>query len=889
MAWVTAVDRADLFASVVLNANDVVLVTEAEPIDLASGGPKVLYVNPAFTRMTGYAPEEIVGLTPRILQSPKTDRAELDRLRKALKSWKPVEVELLNLRKDGSEFWSQISITPVADARGWYTHWVSIQRDISVRKNRELALQALVDDSSNLVLTMDRGGDALAVSATVSKVLGLSAADLLGAGVRARLHPEDGRTLDTLLTLAYAPRLTPLLPTELRLQDAAGGWRWLEVSALDVGASEAGAEEVGAPEARAREAGATDARAGQTGDADPEAGAGAGRLVLNCVDITARKDGESALRQADDRFRSAFSDAPIGMAVTDPTGRHIQVNAAYCSLLGRSEPQLLTMLMSQVMHPDDITASQRQRQALLHGSATRHRYETRFLHADGTVVGVLHSSSAVAGEGGLPTHLIDHVEDITDRKAFEAQLSHQALHDPLTGLPNRALLSHRLSRALERDLEQDDRQAPSLAVLFLDLDRFKVINDSLGHVAGDEVLVAVARRLQGVLRPGDTAARLGGDEFVVLCTDTTAVEATSLAAKVATAFSAPITVGDRDVVVTASVGIAIASAGGPGTPESLLRDADAAMYSAKDRGRSRYEVFDRVLGAQAVARLQNESELMDGIKAGQLVLHYQPEVRLSDRRVVGMEALVRWQHPTRGLLLPDDFVPLAEEIGLIRTLGDWVLGEAVAQAARWQSSPPTTQPEWTAGGIDGDFRMPPRGAHRGAPLLPGYAQPTVWVNLSAHQLGDDTLGERVAQLLAQADVAPALIGFEIIESALMDGRDTAGHTLQTLRELGVGLALDDFGTGYCSLLNLARFPIDTVKVDQSFVAGLDRDASRRESFAVVSAVVGLAHALRLRVVGKGVESDSQAQALHGLGCDIGQGHLLGRPAPVVPSRRLATA
>ena len=554
-------DPADLFASIVVNASDVVLVTEAEPFELGTGGPRVLYVNPAFTRMTGYEAAEVIGLTPRVLQSPKTDRRELDRLKTALRAWAPVEVELLNLRKDGTEFWSQVSITPVANGRGRYTHWVSIQRDITARKRRELALQSLLDNSSDLVLALDRDGLVVSVSSTAWRLLGLSAEQLLGTGLRERLHPADAAALEGLLDPVDGLRLGPGATAEFRLRAGDDRWHWLDVASLDPG-----------------------------DESD-------GGVVLMCADVSARKLDEQALRRADNRFRSAFSDAPIGMAVTDPSGQHVQVNEAYCTLLGRTSEELLGMKMTEVMHRDDVEPSNRQRLALLHGSIKRHRFETRFLHADGSVVGVLHSSSVVPDDDGRPMHLIDHVEDITDRKAFEAQLSHQALHDPLTGLPNRALLHDRLDRALRRE----EREARPLAVLFLDLDRFKSVNDSLGHAAGDAVLVAVARRLENVLRSGDTAARLGGDEFVVLCENTTPEQATAVAERIAACLASPITVGARELLISASIGVALGGVGSHHDAEALLHHADAAMYSAKDHGRARFEVFDLLASATAAA------------------------------------------------------------------------------------------------------------------------------------------------------------------------------------------------------------------------------------------------------------------------------------------------
>lgn len=798
---------AALFESIVVNANDVVLVTKAEPIDFPSGGPEVIYVNPAFTRMTGYQPHEIVGKTPRILQSPKTDRAELDRLRAALKAWEPVEVELLNVHKSGQEFWVQINITPVANARGWFTHWVAIQRDITHRKHREIAVQTMLANTSDLLVILDTHHQVTSVSPTAEQLLETPRAALTGGAFLDLVHPEDERTARSLLAAPAGLRLGRSSITELRLRHNDGDWRWFEVSIADLDAT----------------------------GADP-----ASSLVLACSDITDLKLTELELEKSNQRFRSAFDDAPIGMAVTSPTGGFLQVNRALTELLGRDEQTLLTMSMQELTHPDDRDSAERQRRSLLRGVSGRRRHETRFLHADGAVVGILHSSSMVPDDDGGSGMLVDHIEDITDRKAFEAMLQHQVLHDTLTGLPNRALLVDRLGQTLNAARGA----GTAVAVLFCDLDRFKAINDTYGHQAGDSVLIEVARRLQSAVRPSDTVARLSGDEFVVLCLDTTREQAAAAAARILAALKPSIMIGNAEVFASASIGIALSGTEYTTTSE-LLRDADDAMYVAKEQGRNRSAVYDKGQCNRVKTRAQLESELLQGIREGQLRLHYQPEMSLANGEVVGLEALVRWQHPTRGLLMPGEFIDLAEETGLIIDLGAWVLEEGLREVGRRRAA--------------------------------GADCPVVWVNVSAFELRTPDFAATVQRALDAHQLPGSALGLEITESVLMVNLDRARTTLAQLRSTGVHLAIDDFGTGYSSLSYLAQFPVDTVKIDGSFTAGLDDNARRRESFAVVNAVIGLAHALKLRVVAEGIETTTQAQSLHGLGCDFGQGYLLGRP------------
>jgi len=407
-------------------------------------------------------------------------------------------------------------------------------------------------------------------------------------------------------------------------------------------------------------------------------------------------------------------------------------------------------------------------------------------------------------------------------------------------------LERKRAQVAERALlHQAFRRSEDAAVLFLDIDRLKWVNDSLGHAAGDQLLVDVAGRLQGVLRPGDTVARFGGDEFVVLCDDLSHPgEAVYVAERLREALATPFHLGGREICLTASIGIALASTSTHDTPDALLRDADAAMYRAKERGRDRVELFDDHMRSRAMARLETESTLRRAIDQGQLRVHYQPVIELATGRATGLEALVRWQHPERGLVPPSEFISVAEETGLIVGLGAFVLTEACTQVARWNG------------------RCPDR-----PPL-------TVSVNLSAHQLHTRGLRELVAEVLQQTRLQPELLCLEITETALVEDADISRAALDSLKDLGVTLAVDDFGTGYSSLLYLRRFAVDVLKIDRSFVVGLGTSA---EDTAIVSGVVGLAQALGLQAVAEGVETPEQVVLLKGLGCALAQGYHWSEP------------
>jgi Amt family ammonium transporter len=446
---------------------------------------------------------------------------------------------------------------------------------------------------------------------------------------------------------------------------------------------------------------------------------------------------------------------------------------------------------------------------------------------------------------GRAVAIVGALVDVTRRTEIEAELQHQAFHDSLTGLPNRALFMDRLQHALALA----DRSPLLHAVLFLDLDRFKVVNDSLGHEVGDQLLQAVARRIKNCLRPGDTAARLGGDEFTVLIESITDVnDAIHIAERIAQALQEPLSLGGHEVFVTSSIGITLSQP--DDTPDAMLRDADVAMYRAKAKGRSQHEVFDPEMNARAIERLSIETDLWQAIERGELRVFYQPKVRLTNAKIVGLEALVRWEHPRHGLISPADFIPVAEETGSILLIGAWVLREACRQARAWQDARPAAQSE-------------------SEPLQ-------MSVNLSARQLVQPDLAAQVATILRETGLAARHLKLEITESVVMGDAEASIKTLRELKNLGVQLAIDDFGTGYSSLSYLRRFPVNTLKIDRSFVSGLGTSAEDTE---IVRAIISLARALNLEVTAEGIETRAQADELELLACDWGQGFYFSKPLP----------
>jgi diguanylate cyclase (GGDEF)-like protein/PAS domain S-box-containing protein len=542
-----------------------------------------------------------------------------------------------------------------------------------------------------------------------------------------------------------------------------------------------------------------------------------------------------------DRFRSAFDYAAIGMALVSTEGRWLQVNRSLCQILGYTERELLLTDFLSVTHPDDLPTALSNIGQLLKGKVQASQMEKRYIHKSGHEVWVHWSVSLVRDQYSKSVHLIFQIQDITDRKLAEQQLHHDAFHDALTGLPNRALFMDHLKLTIARSRRNAQTK---FAVLYLDLDRFKVINDSLGHTIGDQLLVGIADRLKNNLRPGDTVARLGGDEFTVLVEDISdETESVQVAERIQKELSIPFILSGREVFTTVSMGIAPSSTGYE-RAEDILRDADTAMYRAKSMGKARYEIFDKAMHARAINLLQMETDMRRALEREEFVLHYQPIVALENYRLRGFEALVRWQHPERGFISPMDFIPVAEETGMIVQLGEWVMREACRQMHGWQKMFPLQQPLF------------------------------ITVNLSSKQFTQETLISTFAMILQETGVKPQSVKLEITESVVMENVDTATEMLRQLRSLGVKLAIDDFGTGYSSLSYLHRFPIDTLKIDRSFVT---RMSENNENTEIVRTIVVLAQNLGMDVVAEGVETNEQLVLLQKLGCENGQGYLFSKP------------
>jgi diguanylate cyclase (GGDEF)-like protein/PAS domain S-box-containing protein len=809
--------------------------------------------NPGFEAITGYQAADVLGTRGLARLRPRDIGGREVLLERWAEEDATLPPALEVLRPNGEACWIACSYTKVPAADGRARRLILTSRDITKEfelKRAEKALRdsaarfrALVQNSSHMVIVLDAGGGITYASPAFRRMLGYREDARVGQNVFDLVHPDDQHTVRA----RFGEHLAGLAQSasfEFRFLAADGSWRHIEALAnnlLD----------------------------------DPAVGG----VVFNCRDVTERKRAESLLAGQAHALDLIARDAPLAETLT-ALAKVIEAEAAgaRCAILLLDEssetltvaaaPSLVDVGLHEadglVVGPEsgssgtavhrrepvivaDVAGDPlwRESRSIALARGIRAAWSVPIIAADGDrVLGTLtvyFDESRRPGPAEVRLlELAAHLADIAiERSQAQARLAHQAAHDALTGLPNRVFFLDRAAVALART----QRSRSSVAVLFLDLDRFKFINDSLGHDAGDRLLFSLARRLQEVIRPGDTVARFGGDEFTILCENIAdEAHALSIAERVGQVVTAPFALGEAEVFVTMSIGIALAS-GSRTRPEALVENADAAMYRAKARGGNRREVFDQAMRARAKRRLAMHSSLHRAVERGEFRVLYQPIVRLVSGQLVGAEALVRWEHPDRGLIAPDEFIALAEETGLIVPIGNHVLREACRQAERWRAD--------------------------GQPL-------EIKVNLSARQFGHPALVGQVAEILADTAIDPAAVYLEITETVLMEDVESTSASLRELKHLGVSLTVDDFGTGYSSLTYLKRFPVDELKVDRAFVAGLLNDP---EDSAIVAAVINLAHTLGLAAVAEGVENAEQVAKLRELGCDIGQGYHFGRPQP----------
>ena len=569
------------------------------------------------------------------------------------------------------------------------------------------------------------------------------------------------------------------------------------------------------------------------------------------VDISQRKAAERAAEHTASLLAATLESTADGILVVDAAGKIATFNRKFVEMwripenvVARGDDNTaLDFVMTQLKDPDTFLARVHE----LYDDPEADAYD-EIEFKDGRI---FERYSLPQRIGGRPIGRVWSFRDVTERKTAERRLVHDAFHDALTNLPNRALFSDLLGRSIGRARRREDYR---FAVLFLDMDRFKIVNDSLGHIIGDQLLVAVARRLEGCVRPGDTVARLGGDEFTILVDDIAEVsDATRVADRILRELQRPFNLSGQEVFTSTSIGLALSETGYE-RADDLLRDADLAMYRAKALGKARYEVFDTAMHARAVGLLQLETDLRRALDRGEFKVHYQPIIHLQSGRIVGFEALVRWQHPQRGLVMPDDFIPVAEETGLIVPIGREVLREACRQLHEWR---------------------------HGFPNL----TLSVSVNLSGKQFRQPDLVDQIERVLDAWQIPPASLRLEITESIIIDNTEAAIETLSRLRAIGVRLDLDDFGTGYSSLSYLHRFEMDAIKIDRTFISAV---GDRGENSAIVRTIVNLARNLELDVIAEGVETPEQVAILRALDCELVQGHRFA-PAMTPDAARAAIA
>ncbi|MEH1942355.1 MAG: EAL domain-containing protein [Nostoc sp.] len=801
--------------AIAASSNGIILTDPNQPDN------PIIYVNPAFELITGYSASEAIGRNCRFLQGNDKDQAALQELRSAIQEQRECHVILRNSRKDNVPFWHELYLAPVFDNSGYLTNFIGIQTDIThqlqaveeLRKQEE-QYRRIVETAAEGIWVLDENNCTTFVNQQMATMLGYLIEEMIGATLFSFMDSE-GLEIANAYLLRRHQGIHEAHDFKFRCQDGSDFWAIVSCAPL----------------------------------LDDQGNyAGALGMVTN---ITDRKRVEAALQESKQRLDGILSSLEdVVWSISADTFKALYLNPAAFKVYGRCASEFFenSNLWLEMIHLEDRQRVYAAIQPLfLNG---KQELEYRIVRPDGQVRWLFNRSHLIHNSNGQPSRIDGIATDITERKLLEEKLVHHAFYDALTGLPNRILFMDRLEQAIARlKGNQDDL----FAVLFLDLDRFKVVNDSLGHIVGDQLLVTLAQRLQKCLQPEDTVARLGGDEFTILLSHIQTIDdAISVAEHIHQVLKLPFNLCGYEVFMTASIGIAL------GTSEytqsaDLLRDADTALYRVKDQGKAGHMVFDTTMHDRAVTLLQLETDLRWAIERKQLCVYYQPIICVKTGTIEGFEALVRWQHPERGLISPAEFIPIAEETGLIIPIGQWVLRESCQQLRQWQLQFPAIKPL------------------------------TLNVNLSGKQFSQPHLIEQIGQILQDTNLSPSNLKLEITESAIIASPEKATIVLKQLKAFGLQLCIDDFGTGYSSLAYLHHFPIDVLKIDRSFVNHIDSDA---EQLAIVRAIVTLADNLGMSVVAEGIETVDQLVQLKLLQCQQAQGYLFSQPLEQEQARTL---
>ncbi len=815
------------------------------------------YVNPRFSQVTGHSAETVVGESPRILKSGLTPPETYRDLWETISAGRVWSGVLCNRRLDGEVYWAEASISPVRDPAGQISHFIGIQQDITERRrieehiNLEQMHQAVLGDLLRLSLGSAPLSDKMA--RCLDRVLSIDWLSLLPKGAVFLAQP-DGQTMELVASKELPPELVgrcALVPWGRCLCGRAAQSGELQYTPhIDErhevhypGMGDHGHYTVPML-SDGRVLGVLCLYVAKYHAHRPIEDQFLTAVGNTLAVIVEKAQAQEALRRSEERFQFAVEGASDGLWDWNPQTDEVWMAPRFKELLGYADAEMESSFAAweSRLHPDDRQHTlENLRVHLEQGRPYDEEYRLRNCY--GEYRWFRARGQAVRDERGRPLRMAGSIQDVTDRKRAQEQLVHDALHDSLTGLPNRLLLTDRLEHVIELTAR---RRAEQAVLLFLDLDRFKVVNDSLGHLLGDQILVEVGQRFAATVRNGDTLARFGGDEFALLLEHVGDLRAAERAAeRIQRALADPLLVDGREVYCSASVGIATVHLG-YGSAEEVVRDADTAMYRAKRGGGGRCVAFTPDMREGAVRRFTLEHELRRAVETEELYGHYQPIVRLADACLQGVETLARWEHPQQGAISPSDFVPVAEETGLIIPLGQLVLTRACQQMADW--------------------------LERFGEQAPAY----VSVNLSARQLVQPKLVERIGRILDERRLAPQRLRLEITESAIMEQASTAAELLPRLKALGISLCMDDFGTGYSSLSYLHRFPLDMLKIDRSFIGRLNEEA---HNAALVDTIVTLADKFGMQVIAEGVETADQVARLRAIGCAYAQGYYFSRPRP----------